>query len=41
MVLEGNGNGVREERIWCYSVPETELESNGYSVKDNRYGVRE
>jgi hypothetical protein len=32
MVLESNGYGVREQRLWCQRVTIIVLESNGYGV---------
>jgi hypothetical protein len=49
MVLESNGYGVREVRLWRIQTHSRSsappalhlIESNGYGVKENGYGVRE
>jgi hypothetical protein len=48
-VLESNGHGVREGRLWCQRVTVMVLESNGYGtalfmkqvLESNGHGVRE
>jgi hypothetical protein len=34
MVLQSNGDGVREERLWCYRVTVMVLQSNGDGVTE-------
>jgi hypothetical protein len=34
MVLESNGYGVREQRLWCERVTVMVLENNGYGVRE-------
>jgi hypothetical protein len=48
MVLESNGSGVGEKRLWCKRVTVVVSESNGYGVKvmvvvlaSKSYGVKE
>jgi hypothetical protein len=41
MVLESNGYGVKERRLWCQRVRVMVLESKGYGVRGNGCGVRE
>jgi hypothetical protein len=34
MVFESNGDGVTEERLWCYRVTIMVLQSNGDGVRE-------
>jgi hypothetical protein len=36
MVLQSNGYGVTEQRLWCYRVTVMVLQSNGYGVSHIR-----